>query len=120
MSGSRFSRFIIKLIVLCLALLVVVKLCPWAEVDGAGALIVAALLLGIFNAFIRPVIIILTIPINIVTLGLFTFIINGVILYLVSLLVPGFVLESFLHAILTALLVSVVSWLINILIGDKR
>ena len=113
-------RFLLKLIVICFALLVVVKICPWAEVDGPAALIVAALLLGIFNTFIRPILIVFTLPINILTLGLFTFVINGIIIYVVSLIVPGFHIDGIFSAILSALLVSITSWLINLLIKDEK
>jgi len=113
-------RFLIKLVVICFALLVVVKICPWAEVEGPAPLIVAALLLGIFNTFVRPILIVFTLPINILTFGLFTFVINGIIIYAVSLIVPGFHLEGFFEAILTALFVSITSWLINLIIKDEK
>ena len=94
MRQSRFKIFLIKLLVTIAALLIVVKISPWAEVDDPLALVVTALLLGIFNTILRPILIFLTLPINIVTFGLFIFIINGLILYLISLLVPGFTLTG--------------------------
>ena len=79
--------------------------------------ILAAGILGIVNAVIRPVVLVLTLPINLLTLGLFTLIINAAMLKLVSMVVPGFVIESFAAAFLGALIVSVVSWTLNIFVG---
>jgi putative membrane protein len=69
------------------------------------------------NAVIRPVVLVLTLPINLLTLGLFTLVINAAMLKLVSMVVPGFVVESFVAAFLGALIVSVVSWTLNIFVG---
>jgi putative membrane protein len=79
--------------------------------------ILAAGILGIVNAVIRPVVLVLTLPINLLTLGLFTLVINAAMLKLVSMVVPGFVIESFTAAFLGALIVSVVSWTLNIFVG---
>jgi putative membrane protein len=79
--------------------------------------ILAAGILGIVNAVIRPVVLLLTLPINLLTLGLFTLVINAAMLMLVSMVVPGFVIESFSAAFLGALIVSVVSWTLNIFVG---
>jgi putative membrane protein len=79
--------------------------------------ILAAGILGIVNAVIRPVVLVLTLPINLLTLGLFTLVINAAMLKLVSMVVPGFVIESFAAAFLGALIVSVVSWTLNIFVG---
>lgn len=116
--NRKFQRFLVKLLVTIVALLVVVKISPWAEVDDPVALLVAALLLGIFNTILRPVLILLTLPVNILTFGLFIFIINGLILYVISLLVPGFYLSGLAAAIFTSILVSLTAWAINLLIGD--
>jgi putative membrane protein len=120
MSGSRFQRFLIRLLVTIAALLIVVKISPWAEVEDPVALLVTALLLGIFNSILRPLLILLTLPINIITFGLFIFVINGIILYVISLLVPGFNLVGLGSAVLTAFLVSITSWAINMLIKDRE
>jgi putative membrane protein len=79
--------------------------------------ILAAGILGIVNAVIRPVVLVLTLPINLLTLGLFTLVINAAMLKLVSMVVPGFVIESFTAAFLGAFIVSVVSWTLNIFVG---
>ena len=74
--------------------------------------LVVALLLGIANAIIKPILVVLTLPINIITLGLFTFVINAVLIYGVSLIVPGFTIEGFLPALIAA----VVLWVVSVLI----
>ncbi len=120
MKGSRFQRFLIKLLVTIAALLIVVKISPWAEVEDPVALIVTALLLGIFNTVLRPLLILLTLPINILSFGLFILVINGLILYIISLLVPGFNLSGFGAAVFTSILVSLTAWVINMLIKDRE
>ena len=119
MSNYGIKRFLLKFLVTTASMLVVVNILPWAEVSDPAALIVAALLLGIFNALLRPLLIILTLPINIISLGLFTFVINGLILYLISYLVPGFELKNFGSAVLASALISIVTGAINWLIKDS-
>ncbi len=79
--------------------------------------VLAAAFLGVVNAVIRPVVLILTLPINILTLGLFTLVVNAFMLKLVAWLVPGFALETFGAALLGALLISLVSWAVNLFVG---
>ena len=120
MNDFNLKAFLLKLVVTCASMLVVVKISPWVKVSDPAALIVAALLLGIFNSILRPLLIILTLPINIISLGLFILVINGLILYLIGLLVPGFELKSFGSAILASILISIVSAAINWMIRDTR
>ncbi len=112
------KRFILRTLVTALAIFVVVRILPGIRVDSLGSLIVTAILLGLFNAILRPLLIILTLPITVLSLGLFIFIINGLILYLAAALVPGFKLMNFGVAILASILISIVSWGINWLISD--
>ncbi len=112
------KRFLLKFLVTSASMLAVVKILPWAEVSDPAALVAAALLLGIFNSILRPLLIILTLPINIISLGLFIFVINGLILYMISLLVPGFELRNLGSAILASILISIVAGVINWLIRD--
>jgi putative membrane protein len=111
---------LIRLVITGAAVMVVVKILPWVEVSDPSALIVTALLLGIFNSVLRPLLIILTLPINILSFGLFIFIINGLILYLIAFLVPGFEISSFGAAVLASLLISITAGTINWMIRDKR
>jgi len=82
------------------------------------SLLVSAIVFGILNAIIKPILIIFTLPINALTLGLFTVIINAIILELASYWVNGFHLDSFLTAVLSALVISFVSILLSAILGD--
>jgi putative membrane protein len=88
------------------------------QVSGFWSALFAAAVLGILNAFFRPIILILTLPINILTMGLFTFVINALLLMMASGIISGFNVLGFWSAVFGALLISVVSWLINGFIGE--
>jgi putative membrane protein len=89
--------------------------------QGRGSLVIAAFLLGILNAFVRPILMLLALPFLIVTLGLFMWVINALLLYLVGLvLAPRFQVDSFLFAFLGALIISIVSTVLNIATGNAR
>jgi putative membrane protein len=89
--------------------------------QGLGSLVMAAFLLGILNSFVRPILMLLALPFLIVTLGLFTWVINALLLYLVGLLLaPYFQVDSFLFAFLGALIISIVSTVLNIATGNAR
>ena len=79
----------------------------------------AALVLGILNALFRPVLIVITLPINILTLGLFTFVINALLLKMVSGVVPGFYVYGFWSAVFGSLIISLVSWLLSSFVSDR-
>jgi len=113
------KRFLVRTLVTVAAIFIVVRILPWVTVENPSSLFVTAILLGILNAVLRPLLIFLTLPITVLSFGLFIFIINGLILYLVAALVPGFKLESFAVAILAAFLISLISWGINWLISDN-
>ena len=83
------------------------------NVDGTGASIGAALLLGIFNAFIRPVLLLLSAPLILLTLGLFIFVINALLLMLVPTFVPGFHVDGFGSAFWGAIVIGVISWVLS-------
>ncbi|OQX91267.1 MAG: hypothetical protein B6D58_08585 [candidate division Zixibacteria bacterium 4484_95] len=107
------KRFISKLFVTSLSVLFVAKLLPGIEVTNVLSLILAALILGIFNAMLRPFMIIITLPFTLLTFGLFIFIINGLLLYLTSFLVGGFEINNFWMAVIASVLISIVSSIIN-------
>jgi len=102
-----------------LALVVAASLIDGIKIRSIGMGILAAGILGIVNAVIRPVVLFLTLPINLLTLGLFTLVINAFMLTIVADLVPGFVIETFRAAFWGALVISIVSWLLNIFIGGN-
>ena len=89
------------------------------HVSGFFSAIFAAAVLGILNAFLRPIALLLTLPINILSLGLFTFIINALMLKLASGLIPGFGVYGFWTAIFGSLLISLISWLLNSFISEQ-
>ncbi len=109
-----FLRFIINI----LALGAADWLVSGIYVESHGALIWTAIVVGILNALIKPILFILTLPLTIFTLGLFTFVINGFILWLAGELVSGFHVESLGAGILGAIVVSIVSIFMNWLIND--
>lgn len=89
------------------------------RVSGFFSAIFAAATLGILNAFFRPIALLLTLPINILSLGLFTFIVNALMLKMASGLIPGFDVYGFWTAIFGSFLISVISWLLNSFISEK-
>lgn len=95
-----------------LAIGIAAYLVPGVVVTVPGALI-AAVVLGALNLFIRPILVILTLPITIITLGLFSFVINALLVMLASLVVPGFAVAGFWTALLFALVLSIVNWVFN-------
>ncbi|MFB3816231.1 MAG: phage holin family protein [Candidatus Methylomirabilales bacterium] len=101
--------FLIRWLATALAIGVAAYLVPGIQVDGAGAAIVAALLLGLVNTVLRPILILLTLPITILTFGLFALVVNGAMLALVAAVVEGVRVAGFLSAVVGALLVSLVA-----------
>ena len=83
------------------------------HVDSLTTAIIAAAILGVINAFLRPVLLILTLPLTILTLGVFTFVLNAFMLLLVAYFVPGLEIDGFSWAFLGALIISIVSWIAN-------
>ncbi len=108
-----FLRWSINL----LALVVAAALIKGINMQSIEMGILAAGILGIVNAVIRPAVLILTLPINLLTLGLFTLVINAAMLKLVSEVVPGLVIDNFRAAFWGALIISVISWVLNIFVG---
>ncbi|HQA49977.1 MAG: phage holin family protein [Syntrophomonadaceae bacterium] len=100
------------------ALIITAAILPGFQLTIWGA-IVGSVFLGIINAVIRPLLLILTLPLNILTLGLFTFVINALMLWLTSATIRGFDIEGFGWAILSAILFSVISFIISLFIDDE-
>jgi len=92
---------------------------PGVEISGLLAALGAGLVFGLINAIVRPVLVILTLPLTLVTLGLFLFVLNGFCFWLTSALVKGFEVHGFWPALFGALLVSVVSWLLTAFLSDR-
>jgi putative membrane protein len=99
-----------------LALLAVAYLMPSIEVAGFMSALIAAAVIGLVNVLIRPVLILLTLPVTVLTLGLFILVINGLLFYFVGHVLQGFHVQSLLSGILGAILYSIISWLLTSLI----
>jgi len=110
---------LIRWIINSLAILIVIYIVKGIEVANPITVIVAAFVLGIINAFLRPLIILITLPITIFTFGLFTFFINGFLFYMVSKIVKGFVITGFWPAFFGALIFSIISLLLSLLITKE-
>jgi len=103
------KRFLIQWLVIALALWVTAYILPGVHVESTQALAIAAIVLGLVNALVRPILTILTLPVTILTLGLFYLLVNGFAFFLATKLVPGFSTSSYWWAVLGALVVSIIS-----------
>lgn len=110
---------LIKWIINSLAILIVTYIVKGIEIASPVTVIVVAFVLGIINAFLRPLIILITLPINIVTFGIFTFFINGFLFYMVSQIVKGFIITGFWPAFFGSILFSIISLLLSLLVKEN-
>jgi len=111
--------FLARLFITGLGLLLADALLDGVRFDGALSLWLAALLLGLVNAFVRPLFILVTLPFTLLTLGLFLFVVNGLMVLLVAWLMPSFHLAGLGTAILASVIVGLVGWLANTYVGDR-
>lgn len=110
---------LIKLLATAVAAYFAAWLLPNVRIDSIQTAIIVALVFGILNVIVRPILVLLTIPITVLTLGLFLLVINIIIVKLTDALIDGFEVNGLLAALLFSLVVSVVSWIINAIVGDK-
>ncbi len=110
---------LIRWLVLTAAITVASYVIEGIHVEGFFSALFAAAVLGILNVVFRPVVLLLTLPINLLTLGLFTFVVNAVILMMASGVIKGFDISGFGSAILGALVISLISWLLNSFIDGQ-
>lgn len=110
---------LLRWLILTGAIIIASYLLDGIRIGGFFSAVFAAAMLGILNAFFRPIVIILTLPINVLTLGLFTFCINAFMLKLASGVIPGFDVYGFWSAVFGSLLISVVSWLVSSFISER-
>ena len=113
------AGFLIRMLITSLGLWVASRIVPGMAISGFGTLIGSALLLGFVNAVVRPLLVLLTLPITIITLGIFLLVINGAMLGLVASLFDNFTLSGLFAAILGSVIVSLVSWFASWFIGPK-
>ncbi len=109
--------FFIRMAANAIAILLISYLLPQiVSVDGVMAALAAAFVLGLVNAVVRPLFVLLTLPVTVVTLGAFLLVINGLLLGLVAYIVPGFHVNGFLAAVVGSVLLSVVSWILTMVV----
>ena len=113
-------RFLVFWGVNTLSLWVADDLFDWIAFRDLQSLFISGLLLGIVNTFVKPLVLLLTLPLSIVTLGFFVLVVNALMLLLVAWMVPGFVVSGFWTGLLVALFVSALSFIINSLLGFRR
>jgi putative membrane protein len=111
--------FLLRVVVNTLAIVLAGHLVPGIRVDSWLAALAAGLALGLINAVVRPILVLLTLPITLVTLGLFLLVLNALCFWLAATVVRGFHVDGFWAALLGALCVSVVSWLLTALVSDS-
>jgi putative membrane protein len=109
-------RFLLVWLINAVALMAVAYLMPSIHVSTFGTALVAALVLGLINAFVRPVLVLLTLPVTIVTLGLFIFVLNGLLFWMVGTWIAGFAVAGFWAGVFGAILFSLISWLLSALV----
>jgi putative membrane protein len=109
----------LRWLILTFAIIATSYLIDGIQVSGFLSAFFAAAILGILNAFFRPILLILTLPVNILSLGLFTFVINAIVLMMVSGVISGFEVSGFWSAVFGSLLISLVSWFLTSFIGGR-
>lgn len=107
--------YLIQWLIYAVAIVITAYLLPGVRLSGFFAALVTALVLGLINTFIRPLLLLLTLPINILTLGLFTIVINALLIMLTSALVPGFKVMGFWWALLFSLVLAIITYVLNII-----
>jgi putative membrane protein len=112
-------RILIGWLLNAIALLAVAYLMPSIQVASFGSALIAALVLGLVNTLVRPILVILTLPVTLLTLGLFLLVINGLLFWAVGTFLDGFSVGGFWPAMLGAILYSVISWLLAALLKPK-
>lgn len=113
-------KILINWLVSALAILATAYLLPQVTVESFFVAMVLAVVLGLINAILRPIFLVLTLPVNILTLGLFTLVINALLIMLADFLTPGFEVASFWWALLFSLVLSLVNWILKSMSGSKK
>jgi putative membrane protein len=113
-------RLVLVWVLNAIALLAVAYLYPGVQVQDWLSAAIAALVLGLANTIIKPILVVLTLPVTIITLGLFLFVINALLFWGVSNVVTGFHVNGFWAALIGAILYSIIGWLLSMLIPNKK
>ena len=114
------AKFIVRVLFGALGLWLACLLVAGVSYSDIGSLLLAAVLLGVVNAFVRPVVVVLTLPITIVTLGLFLLIVNAAMIGLVAMLLRGFTVDGLIPGVLAAIVTGVTSWVGGMILRDDR
>jgi len=114
------AKFLVRAVFAALGLWVASAIVPGVHMRDTGSLVLAAVLLGVVNALVRPVVFILTLPLTIVTLGLFLLVVNAAMIGLVAMLLSGFSVNGLLPGILAAMITGVASWIGGMALRDDR
>ena len=109
--------FIIKLLLTGVAVILSSYILPGVHIDGFGSALILALVLAILNAIVRPILVLLTIPVTFLTLGLFLLVINALIILLAEAIVPGFQVDGFLWALIFSIILSIITAIIDLITG---
>ena len=113
-------RFIIQALVTMAGLWLSARIVPGVDFTNTGSLVAAAVILGLVNAFVRPILVVLTFPITVVTLGLFLLVVNAAMIGLTSVFLGGFVVDGLWAGIGAAIVTGVVSWIAGAFIGGNE
>ncbi len=114
------KRLLVHLVVSALLLLLVSQLVTGIHIDGLGSALLAALVLGVVNFLVRPILVLITLPVTILTLGLFLIVVNALMLMLTSALVPGFRVAGFVPALVAAVLLGLFNLVVSALMHRSR
>src|SRR5262245_6133163 len=114
------ARFIVRAIFAAVGLAIAAHLVRGVGYDNIGSLIAAAVLLGVVNAFVRPAVFVLTLPLTIISLGLFLLVVNAAMIGLVAVLLGGFHVDGLIPGVLAAIVTGVTSWLGGLVLGDAK
>ena len=112
-------RFLLRTLLNGIAIVVAAWFIPGVQLAGIVPALIAGVLLGFVNALIRPILLLLTLPFTLLTLGLFIFVVNAICFALTAALVPGFDISGFFAAFFGAIVVSLVSWVLNAMLADE-
>ena len=114
------AKFVLRAVFAALGLWAAARFVPGIRFDDTVNLVFAAVLLGVVNAFVRPVVFILTLPITIITLGLFLLVVNAMMIGLVAVALPGFHVDGLIPGALTAIVTGIASWIGGLALRDDR
>jgi putative membrane protein len=113
-------QFLVTWLATAISLLVTAYLVPGLQIDSFTAAAIGAIVLGIVNSLVKPILVIFTLPLTILTLGLFLLVVNAIAFGLVGYLTPGFHVNGFFPAVIGSIVLSLVSWFINSLMGTDN